>query len=142
MKTFRLVALAICCFAGCKDLSNQSLHITDAWTRPYNASAGVTTAVYLTIHNPTLLSAELTGALVEQADTVEIHHTIMENGIMRMRPAATVLIDPGKSLAFQPGGHHLMVKGLRKHLAQGDSLRLSLQIDGEQFDLAAVVRWE
>lgn len=131
---------------GCqKDNSedDEPISVEAAWTRPYNAEAGISTAVYLTIHNRTSNAVKLTHAYIPLADTVEIHQSIQQKGIMRMKPAQYVIIDAKKSLAFEPGGHHMMVKGLQRSLEIGDSLNVTLGFaDGQSVKTTALTMWE
>ncbi len=128
---------------GCTADSNHgALQVSDVWTRPFNAETQSTTAIYLAIKNATSEPKTLTGALIEHADTVEIHQSIMNMGIMRMRPTSSIVIAPDSTFLFKPGGHHLMVKQLNRNLAEGDSLSMHLIFEGSLIMTSAVVKWE
>ena len=51
------------------------------------------------------------------AEKVEMHSTTQENGMMQMRPTATVELPAGAPVSFAPGALHLMLVGLREPLA-------------------------
>jgi len=137
MLFFSLLAIS------CEAPTPRTLHVVDAWTRPYQAARGITTAIYLTIDNPTESSFHLTGASIASADTVEIHRSRQENGIMRMEPVSGMEIPRTARVLFQPGGNHLMVKGLRRDLAEGDSLDITLYLEEEnKIEARAAVRWD
>ena len=54
----------------------------------------------------------------------------MEGGVMRMRPiAGGLVIEPGETVTFQPGGLHLMLTGLHDPLRKGETLRLVLRFE-------------
>lgn len=138
-----LTALSfILLFAGCRKEPGH-LELKNAWTRPYTAGNTPTTAIYLTVDNNSNAPAFLTAVTLAHADTVEIHRTTQTDGIMRMRAVDSLGVQPGTQLRFEPGGNHLMVKGLRLNLAEGDSLPFALQFDnGTTLTAAAQVRWE
>lgn len=120
-----------------------TLALKDAWTRPYRAGDTATTAIYLAIENNTDTPATLTGVSLAQADTVELHRTIRTGDVMRMRAVDTVHLPAGAAVHFKPGGNHIMVKGLRLTLAEGDSLPFVLHFgDGTSRRTTARVRWE
>ena len=131
-------------FAGCAaPAETGTLALKDAWTRPYRAGASPTTAIYLAIENNTEAPTTLTGVSLVQADTVELHQTIRTGGVMRMRAVDTVRLPAGAAVHFKPGGNHIMVKGLRLTLAEGDSLPFVLHFgDGTSRRTTARVRWE
>ncbi len=138
--------LTMSLIAGCKNndpASAGTLQVIDAWTRPYGADLGVNTAIYLTLDNRTVNPAFLTGAHINDADTVELHQSFNENGVMRMRPVKSVEIPAQSTLSFMPGGNHLMVKGLLRNLAEGDSLVLTLRFQNtKRLKAVADVRFE
>jgi copper(I)-binding protein len=48
---------------------------------------------------------------------------------MTMRPVAGLDLPAGKTVALQPGGYHLMLIGLKRHLQVGESIDLTLVVD-------------
>ena len=131
-------------FTGCGAPGEPgTLALKDAWTRPYSAGATATTAIYLAIENNTDTPTTLTGVSLAQADTVEFHQTIRTGDVMQMRAVDTVHLPAGATVRFKPGGNHLMVKGLRLSLVEGDSLPFVLHFkDGTSRMATARVRWE
>ena len=59
-----------------------------------------------------------------------IHRTVEEGGVSRMRPAGKLVLAPGESLRFEPGGLHLMLMRPLKPLAEGDVARIRLVLAG------------
>lgn len=89
--------------------------------------AGGNGAVYLTVVNGTGVPDQLVSAASPLAATVEFHETINDNGILRMQPQPDGFeIPAGGSLAFQPGGKHIMLVELSQPLAIGDIVELTL----------------
>jgi copper(I)-binding protein len=48
------------------------------------------------------------------APAVEMHETSIENGISRMKRLESLDLPAGERVAFEPGGRHLMIFGVRE----------------------------
>ncbi|MGL6160509.1 copper chaperone PCu(A)C [Microbulbifer sp.] len=98
-------------------------------------------AAYLTLHNRgtaarRLLAVELPGRAQASAD---LHTTVEENGVSRMRPLELLEVPAGGSLRMAPGGVHLMLHGVR--LRAGEQLPLRLRFaDGQAIEISVPVR--
>jgi copper(I)-binding protein len=66
------------------------------------------------------------GGSVDVADYFELHVTIMENGIARMRELSEIEIKPGETIEFKPGGSHAMFVNLRHPLSIGEHVKGTL----------------
>jgi copper(I)-binding protein len=54
----------------------------------------------------------------------------MDNGVMKMRLLDKgLVIDPGKTVKFAPGGYHLMLQELKGPFKQGDKVPVTLQFE-------------
>lgn len=105
------------------------LEITKAWARP--ASRGANSAAYFTIYNGTSDPDTLTGIKSEDTAKAEVHESyVTEDGLSGMRPAGTLAIPSGDSLLLQPGSFHVMLMGMKRNIAVGDSIQLQLQFSG------------
>ena len=97
------------------------------WARPSpgNATNG---AAYFTIvdHGK---PDRLVGVSTPAAAKAEIHETINDNGVMKMRGVAAVPLVPGTPVSFSPGGYHVMLLGLKAPLKAGDSFPLTLTFE-------------
>jgi len=128
----RSLALAIAlCMAGISSAYAQAsppIVISHAWARATPASAA-NGAVYLTITNHGTTDDRLTGASTAVASKAQMHVTLNENGVMKMRPMADVPIKAGGSAQFKPDGMHIMLLGLKHPLKAGDSFLLTLTFD-------------
>ena len=115
------------------------LTISNAWSRA-SIGAGTTGAVFMEIVNPGAETVVLTGASTEAAATAELHTHRMDGDVMQMRQVPSVEIPAGGALAFQPGGHHVMLFGLTRKLAEGESFQLVLESEaGESFPVTVTV---
>jgi len=80
-------------------------------------------SVFLVIENHWNESVALTGALSTAADSVRLHRLV--GGLMQ--PAMPPEIPAHGYLNLVPGGYHLMLQGLRRALAVGDTVTLDLR---------------
>jgi copper(I)-binding protein len=84
-------------------------------------------AAYLVIRNVGPRPDALVAVESEVADTAELHDVSMADGVMRMRAVNSVAVPAGGGVALEPGGLHVMLVGLRRALAEGDSVPLTLR---------------
>lgn len=98
-------------------------------------------AAYLVLKNTADRPVQLQSAHSKGALTVELHQSMEQDGVMRMRAIKQVEIPPGGEYRLQPGGNHLMLMGLKQPLNAGDSLDINLSFsDGQQLQLLLPVR--
>ena len=111
----------------------------DAWTRQTPGSD--VAAVYLTLQNPTKQLITVVSIASSAASMAMIHETRTEGGISKMRAHEQLVIAPGETIKFEPGGLHVMLHGLSQPLAVGQNIPLVIQLaDGTKVSVAAVVR--
>ena len=96
-----------------------------AASRPVEGSGG-TSAVYLRIQNQGGEPDQLIGATSDASVTTEVHRTLVEDGVMRMRPAGPVEVPAGGAVMLQPGGLHIMLIDLKQDLVAGERLAVTL----------------
>lgn len=95
-----------------------------AWSRP--AAAGTTGAGFLTLTNPDRKADALVAVESPAARKVEIHRSVMAGGVSSMQKLERVDVAPGGRVVFAPGGHHLMLLGLKQALKTGDKVPATL----------------
>lgn len=93
------------------------------------AMAHATGAVYVTISNRGARPDAITGASTDVAERVELHETKDVGGVMAMRPVGRLELPAGTTLEMKPGGYHVMLIGLRRDLAPGDVVTLTLTFE-------------
>ena len=106
--------------------ADSTITIDHAWARSTPASA-VNGAVFFTIKNAGKADDTLIGAESTVAAKAELHESLMEGGVMKMRPLGDVTVPAGGSVAFKPGGKHVMLFGLKAPLTAGQSFTLVLK---------------
>lgn len=116
-----------------------TLVVRDAWTRQTPGSD--VAAVYLTLQNPTRQPVTVVGVESSAAGHAMIHESKTEGGISKMRAHEQLVVAPGETLKFEPGGLHVMLHGLTQPLAVGQNIPLIIQLaDGTKVPTTAVVR--
>ena len=116
-----------------------ALIVLDAWIRQVPGSD--VAAAYLTLRNPTTKPITIVGMESPLAEHVMIHETKTVGGQSQMRPHEQLVIAPGQTVKFEPGGLHVMLMGVTQPVAVGKSVPLVLLLaDGTRMPVAAVVR--
>lgn len=116
-----------------------SVWLATAWMRA--GVAGATTGAYAVIYNTRANGVSITGATSEVADTVEIHESMMHDGMVHMEPQRSLTIAAGDSVVFAPGGKHFMVRALQRTLTAGDTVSVRVLFnDGTTLDVPFAVR--
>jgi copper(I)-binding protein len=141
-----LVLLVMVTVAACGAPAGSSIEIEDVWARPAMAmkettessegGAGMgqpmpgTGAVFMLLRNRGLEADRLVGGQTDVANVVEIHETVMEGEVMKMQMLTNGLEVPAKGeVLLKPGGYHIMLIGMQRDLAVGDTFTLELQFE-------------
>jgi periplasmic copper chaperone A len=97
---------------------------------------GGTAGAFFTVRNGGPIADRLTAAAFAGAEAVELHETVDEGGVMKMRPHPEGWEVPaGGQLELKPGGKHVMLIGLKEPLKPGTEIEITLT-----FEKAGVVR--
>jgi periplasmic copper chaperone A len=111
-----------------QDASTSGIVVEHAWARPTPPSA-TNGAAYMTVLDTATMPDRVTGVSSPVASAAEVHETINDHGIMKMRPVPSLAVEPGKPLRFAPGGYHAMLMGLKHPLKQGEHFPLTLHLE-------------
>lgn len=101
--------------------------ITNAWARATAPGVDVG-AVYMTIEGGTGFDRLLAGSTTRAA-MVHLHAVEEQGGISKMRPIEAVDVPAGQRVELAPKGTHVMLMGLDKPLAAGESFPLTLSFE-------------
>jgi copper(I)-binding protein len=71
----------------------------------------------------------LLGGSTPMAQRLELHSMAMQGDVMQMRQIDAIELPPGKTVALQPGGLHLMFVGLTQPLAVGSKVPVTLKFE-------------
>ncbi len=117
--------------------------VEGAWARPVTVgeSERIHSAAYFRLQNFGEDQVTLVDAATDVAGRTEIHETQMEDGVMRMRQRSDVSVPGGESVAFEPGGLHIMLMEVHRDLVEGDTLMLTLRFaDSSEQEVSVAVR--
>jgi periplasmic copper chaperone A len=120
--------------------ADSNLVVAGAWIRQPVPGTDVA-AVYLSIQNVGTRAVKLTGVESPLAGMAMLHESHETGGQSQMRALASVSLAPGASMAFSPGGKHIMLHGLSHPLQVGERVPLVLLFAGGiRLHVTAVVR--
>jgi len=112
-----------------------AVKVDDAWVRATVAPQKATGAfMQLTAAKPVKVIA----ASSPLASMVEIHEMKMEDGVMKMRAVEALPLPAGQAVALKPGSYHVMLMGLKAPIKAGDTVPLTLTVEGEDKQRTAV----
>lgn len=116
--------------------------VRDAWVRA-TVPGQKSTGAFLQITDAA--GGRIVEARSPVAGVVELHQMAMEGTTMRMRAVAAIDLPAGRTVELKPGGLHVMLMDLKQPLAAGDSVALTLVVEGkgarrETVEVKATVR--
>lgn len=128
MTLLKTMMLGLAACAGAAPAWAGEIAVTGAQLR---ASMGQSrnTAGYMTIVNSDTKPDRLLSASCACGAKVEAHRTSVSSGMSGMAPAGPVVVPARGSVAFQPGGLHLMVMGLKAPLKAGAAQEITLRFE-------------
>ena len=119
---FLLVIFVLSNFT-CGGNSGNKITIENAWVRI--SSEGRNTAFYFDLVNEgsadTLYKVDS-----DLAELVEIHETFEQDEMMGMREVGNIPVDANSTFKFKPGGHHVMLIGLKRDLSAGEVVEFAI----------------
>lgn len=121
--------VAIVWLAVSAPLAADGLSVNQAWARaspPGVAKAAVYCRITIDDGAP---ADRLVGVSSPERGEASLHATVSRNGQTRMTPVDGVALPPGTSVAFEPGGRHVMITRLDDRLTAGESLNLVLKLE-------------
>jgi copper(I)-binding protein len=88
-------------------------------------------AAYLSLHNESGETITVHRISSPQFAQVEIHETVVSDGVVRMRRLGSVSIDAGGSVILETGAKHLMLIDPITRLLPGQNVSLHIEYDDE-----------
>lgn len=84
---------------------------------------------------------QLRGVMTDYALKVEMHESVSDGGMMTMKPVESVDVPAKGSVAFAPGGKHLMIWGVNDTAISRGKMQLTfLMSNGDRLLVDAVIR--
>ena len=102
--------------------------IKDPWVRA-TVSQQKATGAFMQITSTQ--DARLVEARSPVAGVVEVHEMTMEKDVMKMRAVPALDLPAGKAVELKPGGYHVMLMDLRQQMKAGDTVPLTLVVEGK-----------
>jgi copper(I)-binding protein len=135
----RLLTFALL-FSAALAARADDITVRDAWVREAPPGAAVL-AAYLTLENHSERARQLVAARSPDFDRIEIHATVVRDGVASMMALETLDIEARGRTALAPGGTHLMLIGPHRPLSAGQRVALTLVFaGGETLELTVPVR--
>lgn len=134
------LSLMIAAPASAETYRQGTLEVIDPWSRP--AAAKMNGAGFMRIANRGRAPDRLLRIETPAARKAEIHRSTLKNGVAGMqRLDQGVAIGPGQAVSFEPGGYHVMLRGLAKAQKGGDRTPATLVFaSGTRVEVAFEVR--
>lgn len=104
------------------------LDIKDPWVRG-TVPAQKATGAFMQLSSKG--GVTLVGVASPAASVVELHEMVMENTVMKMRALPRLDVKPGQTVELKPGSYHVMLIDLKKPLAKGDVVPITLKVEGK-----------
>jgi hypothetical protein len=110
--------------------------VTDPWVRA-TAPGQKVAGAYMELTSPG--GGALVAAASPVAGVVELHTMKMEDGVMKMRAVARIELPAGQPVTLAPGGYHVMLMNLKQELRPGDTVPITLTVEGRDQAKSSVV---
>ncbi|MBP7522906.1 MAG: copper chaperone PCu(A)C [Leptothrix sp. (in: Bacteria)] len=141
MFTPRWLAMATLCVAASTPAWSQTV-VKDPWVRGTVAQQKATGAF---MQITSTQGGRLLSAASPVAGVVEVHEMKMDGSVMKMGAIPALDLPAGKNVELKPGGYHVMLMDLKKELKAGDTVPLTLVVEGkdgkkESLEIKAPVR--
>jgi copper(I)-binding protein len=114
--------------AAAHGYSAGEMTVRHPWSRATPPGANVA-AAYLEIRNSGKAPDRVVGAASPAAERVELHVQLREGDVLKMREVPGFDVPARQRLTLRPGGSHLMLVGLKKPLAVGERIPLTLRFE-------------
>jgi len=126
MKSLRITFLAALAFASAA--ASAQTTVKDAWVRGTVAPQKATGAF---MQITSAQGGKLVSAQSPLAGVTEVHEMAMDGNVMKMRAVPALELPAGKAVELKPGGYHVMLMDLKQPLKEGESVPLTLVVEGK-----------
>jgi copper(I)-binding protein len=104
------------------------LQVKDPWVRA-TVPQQKTSGAFMQLSSSS--DVRLVAARTPVAGIVELHEMKMEGDVMKMSAVAGIEIPAGKTVELKPGGYHVMLMDLKRQLKQGETVPITLVVEGK-----------
>lgn len=135
---FSLLMLSVMLSTACAQ--STTVTVEDPWVREGPPGMAML-AGFMIVRNDGKEARSITAAEGPDYDHVELHRSMMKDGMARMIPQESIPVPPGGSVALKPGDYHLMLMQPKRPLVAGDSSEITLILDdGSRLTINAPVK--
>lgn len=127
----KLLALFISSLLAVTSHANANIQVDNAYARA-TAPTATTSAVFMTLSNPSNETVSLLSASTPRAGNVELHDMIKQGDVMKMRQVPKIDIPAHGQTLLQPGSLHVMLFDLNSALKDGEKLQVTLNFSNQQ----------
>ncbi|OHC61695.1 MAG: hypothetical protein A2040_12685 [Rhodocyclales bacterium GWA2_65_19] len=128
-RIFRVAALSMLVSVAFILPAHAQVTVKDPWVRATVAQQKATGAF---MQITSAQDARLVEVKSPVAGIVEIHEMAMDKDVMKMRALPNGLDLPaGKTVELKSGGYHVMLMDLKQQMKEGDSVPMTLVIEGK-----------
>lgn len=139
MRRLMLPLLALAALPALASCEKREVTVTDGWVR-LSPNPDAPSAAYFTVKGGSD-ATQLSAVGSEVAIRFEMHETVRENGMMQMKPLATVEIPANSSVKFEPGGKHVMIWNINPGIKPGQRMNMVFTFaNGAQIEYPMAVR--
>jgi len=115
------------------------LYVDQAWVRP-NPNGEGPAAGYFVIHGGEE-AVQLRRVSTDGALRVEMHESLMKDGMMTMQPIEAVEVPAKSEVSFAPGGKHIMLFGLNPAVVEAGTIEMTMLFsDGSRLIVDAEIQ--
>lgn len=107
-------------------MAGEDLVVHNPWVREPPPMARML-AGYVTLENKTGHAIKIIGASSPAFGAVEMHRSVIKNGMAEMIKQDHVTVPAHGSFSFSPGHYHLMLMRPKRALKAGDTVRMTLR---------------
>ena len=123
MKFLKFTLFIIALLISADILAAPDIRIENAWIGSTDEGDDMSVAYMSLLSNEDLILTSVTSPRIK---TIEMHNTITEKGIMKMRMTNEIKIEHGKTFEFKSGGSHLMLMDFKGPLKAGQKVKITL----------------
>jgi copper(I)-binding protein len=122
-----MLCAALLAVGATSALAAGDVTVSDGWVRASVAGQQATGAF---MHIESKAGGKLVAVQSPAAGRAEVHEMKRDGDVMRMRPLTSLNLPAGRPVDLTPGGYHVMLMQLKQPLKAGDTVPLTLTVEG------------
>ncbi|MSQ80308.1 MAG: copper chaperone PCu(A)C [Candidatus Methylopumilus sp.] len=131
-KIFKLILLLSTFVISTKLLADPDIKIENAYIESTNVGEDMSVAYMSLLSHEDLTLTEITSSKIK---TIEMHNTIIDKGIIKMRMMDQIKITHDQIFKFKSGENHLMLMDFKGPLKSGQKINLTFHFKNKKNQL-------